>query len=141
MICLKKKTIFLLKCIEMLKVEFKKIKGKWRGFLFYRDELIRSTEHYDLISKAKIELRNYLTLVKDEYMDKGPRTVFDWGNGVELVFEPDCEDSVTMKIYLLESKWGEDKRPFDLNLKFNKLSRIYGVNGSQIGSGIILSEN
>jgi len=76
MICLKKKTTFLLKCIEMLKVEFKKIKGKWRGFLFYRDELIRSTEHYDLISKAKIELRNYLTLVKDR-----KRKEIDNGNG------------------------------------------------------------
>jgi len=113
------------------------------------NEMKEGQELIELVSEISAILgKKYVTLDTntrsenyDEYMDKGPRTVFDWGNGVELVFEPDCEDSVTMKIYLLESKWGEDKRPFDLNLKFNKLSRIYGVNGSQIGSGIILSES
>ena len=73
----------------------------------------------------------------DDWMDKGPRTEVGWNNGVSLVFEPEATDKVTMKIYLEERTWGEGRRPVDLERQYNRLARIYGVNGGRIASGVV----
>ena len=73
----------------------------------------------------------------DDWMDKGPRTEVGWNNGVSLVFEPEAPDKVTMKIYLEERTWGEGRRPVDLDRQYNRLARIYGVNGGRIASGVV----
>ena len=73
----------------------------------------------------------------DDWMDKGPRTEVGWDNGVSLVFEPEATDKVTMKIYLEERTWGEGRRPVDLDRQYNRLARIYGVNGGRIASGVV----
>ena len=73
----------------------------------------------------------------DDWMDKGPRTEVGWNNGVSLVFEPEATDKVTMKIYLEERTWGEGRRPVDLYRQYNRLARIYGVNGGRIASGVV----
>lgn len=73
----------------------------------------------------------------DDWMDKGPRTEVGWNNGVSLVFEPEATDKVTMKIYLEERTWGEGRRPVDLDKQYNRLARIYGVNGGRIASGVV----
>ena len=73
----------------------------------------------------------------DDWMDKGPRTEGGWNNGVSLVFEPEATDKVTMKIYLEERTWGEGRRPVDLDRQYNRLARIYGVNGGRIASGVV----
>ena len=73
----------------------------------------------------------------DDWMDKGPRTEVGWNNGVSLVFEPEATDKVTMKIYLEERTWGEGRRPVDLDRQYNRLARIYGVNGVRIASGVV----
>ena len=73
----------------------------------------------------------------DAWMDKGPRTEVGWNNGVSLVFEPEATDKVTMKIYLEERTWGEGRRPVDLDRQYNRLARIYGVNGGRIASGVV----
>ena len=73
----------------------------------------------------------------DDWMDKGPRTEVGWNNGVSLVFEPEATDKVTMKIYLEERTWGEGRRPVDLDRQYNRLARIYGVNGGRIASGVV----
>ena len=73
----------------------------------------------------------------DDWMDKGPRTEVGWNNGVSLVFEPEAEDKVTMKIYLEERTWGEGRRPVDLDRQYSRLARIYGVNDGRIASGVV----
>ena len=73
----------------------------------------------------------------DDWMDKGPRTEVGWNNGVSLVFEPEATDKVTMNIYLEERTWGEGRRPVDLDKQYNRLARIYGVNGGRIASGVV----